>query len=292
MTRAPVKPATLSGRVNRASDGAPIAGAAIAIAGAPHVWGESAPPTVVTSGSDGHWSASDVPSGCLVLTVTAVGFVPQARELVLAEGEERSNLDVALDAGGALVTGTITTEEHQPIANARVRAYRDGHGPRLLAFSGADGRYQLSLAPGSFQLEVTHDDYRRAWENVAPDDEPILGDFVLVRGGVIRGSIVARDTGQPVPDAIVEAFGGRDASSAHAGSDGMFTLRGLHDGTITIFARGRGYASMTPTTVVLDLGERMTDVCVTGACLHRRFEAIGAGHTTHAACLGLRAGRR
>jgi hypothetical protein len=41
--------------------------------------------------------------------VTAAGFVPQTRELVVGEGEARSNVDVTLEAGGVPVSGTIAT---------------------------------------------------------------------------------------------------------------------------------------------------------------------------------------
>ncbi len=116
----------------------------------------------------------------------------------------------------------------------------------------------MSLASGAFQLEVTHAEYQGASQNVAVDDDPVTADFVLVRGGEIRGQVIARDTNQPVPDATLSG----DFSTAQATADGSFILRGLHTGTITISARGRGYASVTPTVIELDVGAHQSDVRV------------------------------
>lgn len=157
----------------------------------------------------------------------------------------------------------IKTEQGDPISGARVRAYRDGGAPYFVAFSSTNGRYQLNLASSHYQLEVTHDEYRRASENISTtDDKPVTADFLLVRGGVVRGQVVASDTGNPVPDAEVNGFGGRDFSTTRTDGDGTFTLRGLHDGTITIAARGRGYATAKPTTLELGIGEHAEHVRV------------------------------
>ena len=265
MPAKPAKPAALSGRIISAADGAPIRGAVVVIAVERHVFAETAPPVVVTSADDGRWLVHDVAPGSYVLTVSAIGFAPGTRDLLaIAAGEHRTDIDVSLDVGGILVAGTISSDARAPIANARVKAYRDGGRPYFIATSGNDGRYQLSLAAGPYQLEVSHDDYRRAWENISPAETPVNADFTLTRGGVIRGQVIARDTGKPVPDAMVTGFGGRDSSdlSVEAGPDGAFTLRGLHDGTITIVARGAGYASVTPTLVELGTGEHADDVRV------------------------------
>lgn len=254
----------VSGRVVRAADGAPIGGAVVVIAAERHVWAESAPPSIVTTANDGTWSTSRVEPGLYVLTVTATGFAPQTRELQpIVSGEQRRGIDIPLDVGGVTVIGIIKSEQGDPISSVRVRAYREGGAPYFVAFSGSDGRYQLSLASGHYQLEVTHDEYRRAWENIATtDDKPVTADFTLVRGGVVRGQVVARDTGEPLANAEVNGFGGRDFSTTRAGADGTFTLRGLHDGTITIAARGRGYATVKPSTLELGIGGQAEHVRV------------------------------
>ncbi len=262
MPREPRKPASLSGRVTRASDGSAVAGAAVALAKERCIPGEYSRPIIVISGSDGRWTAN-VSAARYVLSVSAAGFAPQTRELpTLVPHEQRVDLDVALDAGGAKVTGIIRAKDDSPVANARVRADRDAGALVVFAISGADGRYQMGLTSGHYQLEVTHDDYLTTWENICADDRSTVADFVLTRGGVVRGQVIARDSGLPVPNAILDAVASRSWSHAEAGEDGRFELRGLADGTVTIGARASGYASVTPTVVDLAVDQRQDDVRV------------------------------
>ena len=251
--------ATLSGRVLGAATGAPVAGAIVALAMDRQILIEGNAPLIAISDGAGRWTASDVPAGSYVVTATAAGYLPRVRELA-SDGSSQADIDLALEAGGTAVAGLIASEQHEPIAGAQVRAYREPGAPSFVARSGADGRYQLSLAPGAYQLEVTHADYRRTWQNVAVDDGPVSADIVLARGGEVRGYVIARDTNQPVPDAIVSGDGGGEASTTQV--DGSFTLHGLDAGTITIHARARGYASVTPTTVELEAAAHVGDVRV------------------------------
>ncbi len=186
MPREPMKPASLSGRVTRASDETAVAGAIVVIViDGPQSWTEPTAPLVLTSDEDGRWAASAVAPATYVLTTTAVGFMPHVREtLVLAPDEQRANVDVTLVAGGALVTGTITTDAHAPIANAEIRASRASDTPSFIALSGSDGRYQLSLAPGRYTLEVTalrRSDCYRAGVVASPNLLPAVAGLRMQR---------------------------------------------------------------------------------------------------------------
>ena len=261
MPRDAVKPATLGGRVIRSSDAAPIRNAVVVVAADRTLGAEGPSPKVVRTSEDGRWIVGEVVPGNYMLTVNAIGFVPATRELLdVAAGEQRNGIDAALSNGGVLVTGAITTEKQEPIGDAEVTAHRDGGGSYFVATSGKDGRYELSLGSGNYQLAITHDDYRRTWKNISVGDVAVTADFTLVRGGVIRGRVVARDTGSPVANAVVSGLGGRDISTAHTDSNGTFVLHSLHDGAITIEARAPGYASVTPTVVSLDTAEQLDSV--------------------------------
>ncbi|MBA3461476.1 MAG: carboxypeptidase regulatory-like domain-containing protein [Deltaproteobacteria bacterium] len=261
MPRDAVKPATLGGRVTRASDAAPIRNAVVVVAADRTVPAEGRSLKSVRTSEDGRWSVGEVVPGNYILTVNAIGFSPATRELLdVAAGEQRDGIDAALSNGGVLVTGAITTEKQEPIGSAEVTAHRDGGGSYFVATSGKDGRYELSLGSGNYQLAITHDDYRRTWKNISVGDVAVTANFTLVRGGVIRGHVVARDTGSPVANATVTGLGGRDISTAQTDSNGTFILHSLHDGAITIDARATGYASVTPTVVDLDNAEHLDNV--------------------------------
>ncbi|HEX7095638.1 MAG TPA: carboxypeptidase-like regulatory domain-containing protein, partial [Acidimicrobiales bacterium] len=274
--REPAKPARVSGRVTRKSDGSGVPGAVVSLA-----WAElgadisptKMPTIVVTSDATGAWTADHVPPGEYVLAATATSLLPSSRaKLTLASAEQRGGIDFVLDAGGTLVRGTVSDVGGGPIESARVTARRDTWsltpGAELVTLTGADGTYQLTLPDASYRLTAAHDDYTSATEPAEVAGTPLTVDFTLIPGGIVRGQVVARDSGKPVPGALVEVEGGRrmrgvgGSKSAVADADGQFVLRGLASGAMSIEARGRGYASAQPTVVQLGIGEEVDGIQV------------------------------
>lgn len=273
--RTPSKPASVSGRVTRVADGAAIPGAVIAVARAD--LGRELVPTehptlLATSDATGAWTLPAVPPGDYTIGVSAVGFVPAERDkLAIASGEQRSGIDFALVAGGTEVRGTVSDVGGGPIAAARITATRQRMSMRseteIVAMTGVDGTYRLTLADGSYSISAEHDDYTDAEKSVEIAGQPETIDFVLTPGAVIRGRVIARDTRQPVPRAMVDAsIGGaqkgreRRDSSAFTDDNGAFQLRGLSSGAVSISAAGRGYASSAPTVVEVSIAETVDNV--------------------------------
>ncbi len=272
---APRTPASLAGRVTRASDGAGIAGAIVSVAPAElmamFVTAES-PTILAITDATGGWKAPRVMPGAYVVAATAAGFLPGTRaKLTVGSGEQRPGIDLVLTAGGMVVRGTVTDVGGGPISGARITATRSrvpelfGRAD-LVATSGADGRYELTLAEGAYDLVATHDDYTRVDHRVELAGAPMTVDFTLVPGAIIRGQVVARDHGTPVPGALVRGeSGGRGGGgevTALADDSGNFTLRGLTSGAIEISAFGRGYSSASPTVVGVAIGDQVDGVKV------------------------------
>ena len=247
----------LLGRVTRTSDGAAIANATVAITRLPRE-PEYEDATVVLSDATGRWTASHVEPGEYAVGVSAIGFVPSIRDH-LDVGDERQEVDFALDVGGVAVTGVVDGEDGAPIARARVTARRDD--VQFITLTHADGSYALSLAEGDCQVAATHDDYLSDARTLALAGSAVTANFVLKRGRVIRGQVVARADNKPVSGALVQAFGTNTSAVATADADGNFSLRRLRLGTIWLFARGGGYASTKRTRVELD-GPEVNDVQV------------------------------
>jgi protocatechuate 3,4-dioxygenase beta subunit/membrane-associated protease RseP (regulator of RpoE activity) len=276
--RPPAAPATLSGRVTRKADGSPIAGAVVAIERIESQlsFGRSseAAPEVVTTDASGMWTASKVPPGDYVIAATARGFLPGSLpKLAIAAGSTRGGLDLALEPGGTVVSGTVSDIGGGPIAGARVVAVEvsirviSGKIAPFLVLTGADGRYDLTLPDGAFELAASHDDYTGSHRTIQLHGKPLKIDFVLAPGGTIRGQVIARDTGKPVPGAIVSADTHHRRDSDLAGptvadGDGKFAVHSLPSGAIAISAAAPGYASKTPTTVELGIGEQVEGVRV------------------------------
>jgi hypothetical protein len=269
-------PASVGGRVIRKADGAGIAGALVSLAraelGATMFEAADAPTLVIATDARGVWTAPSVAPGAYVLAVTATGYLPATRDkLSVASGERTTGIDFALEAGGTLVSGTVTDVGGGPIAGARITVSRSdsikmGGEAELVAIAGANGTYQIALANGAFTAEATHDDYTHASRHFELDGKPLTIDFVLTPGGTIRGQVVTRG-GKPVPGAMIEAGGGKshartDHKTVVADATGNFVLSSLGSGAISISAAGRGFASSSPTVVELGIGEEVDGVRV------------------------------
>ena len=266
-------PASISGRVTRTSDGAGIANAVVALSTYDPMsqFMSQAPATIVVTDATGAWTAPKIAPGAYLVTATANGFLPrQLPKVWLAEGEQRTGVNVVLDAGGTLLHGTVTDIGGGPIGGAHVAVRRsdllDLNAAELFTVTGPDGGYQLTLADGQYNVTVTHDDYTGGDNDVVLAGKPLVVDFVLTPGATIHGVVIARDTGKPVPNAQIEASSRRSMGDgdgrATAEADGTFVVHSLNPGFVSLSASGRGYASKVPTTVQIGIGEQITGVRV------------------------------
>ena len=270
----PVMLASMSGRVTRSDTDAGIPGAIVSLAPAELMkmfMPSDSPTLIAVTDATGAWAAPKVRPGAYVVSATATGFLPKARtKLTVGAGEQRQGVNIALTAGGTTVRGTVTDVGGGAIPEARVTATKsrmpDLSGKSdLVAITNAEGKYEITLADGEYSLDATHDDYTDDSEHIELEGNPLTVDFQLVPGAVIRGQVVARDSGKPVPGALVRAEGsrGKDGNGvAFADDAGNFTLKGLDSGAVELFALGRGYASNTPTMAAVGIGEQLDGVKV------------------------------
>ncbi len=269
----PAIPASVSGRVTQSASGAGIPGARVALSraelGASIFEGATTPTIQVVTDAQGAWTATKVPPGIYVVAAVAKGFIPGIREKVLVgSGDRTTGIDLALDAGGLVVSGTISDVGGGSIAGAEVRMKRERNSydeeGEMIAIAGDDGRYEITLADASYAATASHADYTSDSESFELGGKPRTIDFTLTPGGTIRGQVVTR-AGTPLPDALIqsERAGRRgDSSSARADEHGKFTLKSLDAGAIAVTASGRGYASNAPTVVELGIGESIDDITV------------------------------
>jgi protocatechuate 3,4-dioxygenase beta subunit len=271
--RGPVKPATLAGRVLKKSDGTGIPGAVVSITRAElinQLISSAEHSLIVVTDAKGAWTFTPVLPGTYFVAATASGFVPSSRAKFLVDsGDNQTGLDITLDTGGIALTGTVSDVLGGPIADARITVKREwdfelSGSPELITMTKADGTYQIQLAEGDYEVHASHDDYTSSQANVEILQQPAKRDFVLTPGAVVRGQVVARDSGKPVPGAfIVAGVEGSGGDKAIRGDeDGNFVLRGLRPGALSIRAQGPGYASVTPTIVEIAIGEQVDGVRV------------------------------
>ena len=181
--------------------------------------------------------------------VTQYGSVAQLNGIVITLPQE------------AVITGSIT-RRGEPVAGVVVCAEAgglpSGHGT---AVSDAGGIYRIdSIAPGRYSVVVPSCDQPDAVTDLvaAPRTnveceigEPATGiDFELVEGGVVTGSVLVAQTGEPVPDADVWAsyLGPDDGPpcgywSTRASATGACSLR-LPPGNCHLSASAREYVAV------------------------------------------------
>ncbi|MGN6104996.1 MAG: carboxypeptidase regulatory-like domain-containing protein [Kofleriaceae bacterium] len=271
--RAKAEPASIAGRVTRARDGTGIAGSVVSLTSASPgelFQASDRSPIVALTDETGEWTAQ-VPAGIYAIAAQAQGFLPTSRpRLALAPGQHLDRIDLALEPGGTLVSGTVSDVGGGGIEGAQVELQRShamlsGDASRLIAIANADGRYQITLPDGTWSATASHDDYASETRDFAVTGAPLDIDFVLTPGGVIRGRVIARGDGKPVPGARVDAMNERlvvgDAyADATTDADGRFVLRGLAPGGLSIRARASGLGTAAPTIVHLGVGEQLEDV--------------------------------
>ena len=271
----PTKPASIAGRVTNKRDGAGIAGAVVAVGRADlgGMIGMSGPPLVAVSDATGAWRVPALPPAQYVVSATATGFFPgSSPRVTLISGEQKTGIDLVLEAGGTVVHGTVSDIGGGPIANARIQIHPDSvrmlDGGQLVALTAADGTYQISVRDGPYGISAHHDAYASRSKDVHVAGKPLQVDFTLTPGSTVHGVVIARDTNKPVPHAIIMEshgmHGGRGMGNpvATSGDDGTFTLTSLEPGATEITAKAPGYSTQTPTTVRLGIGEQADGVRV------------------------------
>lgn len=273
-SRTGTTPGSIGGRVTRAADNSPVAGATIAVsrdAVMPMMGSdEEAPSALATTDANGTWSIASIAGGPYSVGAMAAGLQPGSQLRVSIASGTRTTVDLALVAGGIAVTGTVSDIGGGPIGGARVTARKSSELPfggraEHVAMTGPDGKYALSLADGDYGARAKHDDYTDDSKGFEIHGSPIVVDFKLSPGSGIRGIVVSRE-GKPVPGARITASSGvgrrsrEGGGGATADDKGEFTLTGLGSGTVKLRATGKGFASNEPTVVELGIGEHLEGV--------------------------------
>jgi RNA polymerase sigma factor (sigma-70 family) len=275
---APLGTCRVHGIITRASDGTLIDGAVVSLVfldtrQSLSADGSGAPPEPAQTDSVGRYELVGPRNAEYGLVATAPGFVP-AKVSVRSFCESGSDTEVsfALQAGGVSITGTVADIGGGPIAGAVVTAtdlrssYVRTEVGSYATLSRSDGSYELSLAPGVYSLQATQTNYAASEPRVVHSGAQAQRvDLTLVPGATVAGIVRDRATGHGVPGAMVLArsdIGGAGATPAQALSraDGSFELTGLRHGTSELFARASEFGTVTPTSVVLGIGESLTDV--------------------------------
>ncbi|WAS94612.1 carboxypeptidase regulatory-like domain-containing protein [Nannocystis punicea] len=269
-----ISPCSAAGRVVDAANGRGIAGAVVMLRpkglGAPVGFGDSGAPITARTDASGDWSVPLVRPGHYILSAAAAGYLPYVRkDLSLQSGNAHAGLDAALVPGGHALRGTVSDIGGGPVEGAIVSVDRQGEGNVIQfsrasfpAVSDAEGRFEVQVADGLYQVAAWHADYTGDSEAVDVAGGPRSVDLRLVPAASVEGTVRGDPGDAPVTGAVVSVgeFGGFGGASAVSDERGRFRLGGLASGAHSLWAAAAGHASREPAKVELGIGESLTGV--------------------------------
>jgi RNA polymerase sigma factor (sigma-70 family) len=154
--------------------------------------------------------------------------------------------------GTANVTGSLLMEgSNAPCKNLALMFESDATGQRLTAHTGTAGRFELpDCPPGSYHVFL--DDNARVLKdmpvivNIPADEHKTEMLFMLAAGASVTGRITDKETGIPVPGAVLSVDRDKDDQSivsggswyeAHTDRDGRYLFEGLQPGKYNVFLK-------------------------------------------------------
>lgn len=170
--------------------------------------------------ADGTFSLTDIPTPQrYTLKVDRNGSATALRTIDLGPGEQLEGLEITLDVGAGVITGTVTSAGF-PVPGATIEVSDGTTSISTVSLTeGLVGAYTLRdlSVPGTYTLTVTAERFARASQVVTLTDDnprPIVPLFLTPSVGRIAGQVVDSG-GRPLGGVTVRVTGGDvDASSA------------------------------------------------------------------------------
>ena len=246
----PARFASLGGRV-RAVGGAPIPGAVLVAQGAGSAM----------SDAEGDYLFPRLLAGTVDVSVEATGHEAASVELILTQDENASFDFVLVELTGTL-GGTVIDGQGAPLAGASVQL-REGATLVSQQLSDAAGSFAFQSLPTDRVLKLS----ASLADHSASSTNPLTGllapqaglQFILAADdGVIRGTVVDADSGDPVPGAELTADDGAGYyGQAISGEDGTFLMAGLRIASpYTLSADASGWSGTSLAGILADGADR------------------------------------
>ncbi|MEO8549578.1 MAG: carboxypeptidase regulatory-like domain-containing protein [Kofleriaceae bacterium] len=227
---------------------------------------ETLDPRCTTATELGVYQLSDLLPTEYQISSVAEGYLPgHLQPFVLHAGEHRESVDVVLQAGGVLVTGTVSDLGGGPISHARVHAYATTDYESTASVETDDaGVFRMTLWAASIGVSAVAENYNEETEwGVAPGTFSI----VLTPASSLSGTVVDARTHAPAVGAVVELYSpsrGREVSTLSdvADEQGRFRFDRLGPDRYAAIARASHGYGRSNGSVRVGLAQHVDDLHV------------------------------
>ncbi|MBL0213172.1 MAG: carboxypeptidase regulatory-like domain-containing protein [Myxococcales bacterium] len=222
--------------------------------------GDDQAPRYARSGDDGVFKIEGVPNGKWIADAFTPGYLsPGGVEIEAGQGIP----ELALSRG-ATVEGKVVDADGKPIAGATVRALTGGANPvetsaavdqdKLRRFSGRMAA-PLAVGPGTTTTDPQFIARGELGVTVGPIP-PLPPPGAQTAVSAVVDPIAVGMAGEPPPLAVEPSH----AAVWTTGTDGVYRIRGLARGKLSVLAVATGYAEGRSKDLTLDAGQTLTKV--------------------------------
>ena len=242
-----------------------------------------------TTGSDGKFHFAGIQTGMYGLTAEKDGFGSQTLRNVPLDKQVRIRMNTLATVRGRVL---IRNSDDAPPAysvSARATAetgatnmdlLRTFEEPSSYDFNDPEGRFEIQLADGAWQLEAKAAEFAPGREQIFLEPGQIMEDVIIYvseEGGLIAGNVVTNDGQNPQGATVflVESTGGDaqttsamlralsgDAQSMRVGEDGYFEFTDLPEGNYLVLAEHERYATGRSEPIYLAEGDKQDNIQV------------------------------
>ena len=192
--------------------------------------------TTVPIGSDGSFDLSDVPSPAVYdLVLSKPGFASDSQRIDLAGGEVRGDIQLRLQAGDGLISGSVTGPDG-PLGGAVITATAGTTSVETVSLTeGQVGTFTLRglVTPATYTVTVTSPGFTtQTTSAVLADEQKLTGvQLSLARSsGTLSGLVTSLPGNVPAPGVTVQVTGGTtqvQTVTQSTGTVGGWSIGGL-----------------------------------------------------------------